>query len=110
MGKRTLSCVLHLHQPMFVDGTINGAVNNGTIGRVGNINGFIARSSESKRDRENPSERQSFNLFLRKSEIEQDISNETGNETDHELQDDVEFLQIVMPESLLSLPIVMPDS
>ncbi|CAG8561366.1 8290_t:CDS:10 [Ambispora leptoticha] len=88
--------------PMFVDGTINGAVNNGTIGRVGNINGFIAGTSESKRDREkdlnneidnffqSPSERQSSNLFLRKSEIEQDISNETGNETDHELQDDAD--------------------
>jgi len=37
---------------MFVDGTINGAVNNGTIGRVGNINGFIAGSSETKRDLE----------------------------------------------------------
>ncbi|CAG8471246.1 7932_t:CDS:10 [Acaulospora colombiana] len=87
---------------MFVDGTINGAVNNGTIGRVGSINGFIAGSSESKRDREkdlnneidnffqSPSERQSSNLFLRKSEIEQDISNETGNKADHELQDDAD--------------------
>ncbi|CAG8649533.1 960_t:CDS:2, partial [Paraglomus occultum] len=98
MGKRTLSCA----PSPSADGTINGAVNNGTIGRVGNINGFIAGSSESKRDREkdlnneidnffqSPSERQSSNLFLRKSEIEQDISNETGNEADHELQDDAD--------------------
>ncbi|CAG8662952.1 1656_t:CDS:2, partial [Paraglomus brasilianum] len=39
---------------------------------------------------QSPSERQSSNLFLRKSEIEQDISNETGNEADHELQDDAD--------------------
>ncbi|CAG8685558.1 4638_t:CDS:2, partial [Funneliformis mosseae] len=49
------SRVLHLHHPMFVDGTINGAVNSETIGTVGNIRGFVAGSSESfesKKDRD----------------------------------------------------------
>ncbi|CAG8703400.1 14468_t:CDS:2, partial [Acaulospora morrowiae] len=75
--------------PTYFDyGSIYGTV-NGTI--AGNT--LVAGSSESsksKRDREKSFERQSSNLFLRKSEIEQDISNETGNEkgeVDHELQD-----------------------
>ena len=40
---------------MIIDGTINGAVNSGTIRTVGNINGFVAGPSEpfeSKKDRE----------------------------------------------------------
>ncbi|CAB4401376.1 unnamed protein product [Rhizophagus irregularis] len=90
---------LHINQPIFGIGTING-------GTAGNINGFVARSSKREevldlQDLNNeidnffqsPSERQSSNLFSRKSEIEQDISNETDNEkgeVGHELQDNGE--------------------
>ncbi|CAG8560514.1 6505_t:CDS:2, partial [Ambispora leptoticha] len=98
----------HIHKPTYFDygsihGPIYGTVNGTTAGST-----FVAGSSESyksKRDREkdlnneidnyiqSPSERQSSNLFLRKSEIEQDISNKTDNEkgeADHGLQDDAD--------------------
>ncbi|CAG8768491.1 10_t:CDS:1, partial [Cetraspora pellucida] len=41
--------------PIIVGGMVNGAVNSGTIGTVGNISGFVAGSSEPfepKKDRE----------------------------------------------------------
>ncbi|CAG8647144.1 7375_t:CDS:2, partial [Paraglomus occultum] len=71
-----------VNQPKITD--INGNV----IGNLGTITGGSLVVG-SKRDREkdeidnffqSPSKRQSSNLFLRKLEIEQDISNETGNE------------------------------
>ncbi|CAG8541030.1 12439_t:CDS:10 [Ambispora gerdemannii] len=116
---------VHIHKPTYFDyGSIHGSI-------YGTVNGTIAgstfvagssESSKSKRDREkdlnneinnyfqSPSERQSSNLFLRKSEIEQDISNETDNEkgeADHELQDDADsdwIQQIMSCKCLLFSP------
>ncbi|GET00917.1 hypothetical protein GLOIN_2v1552276 [Rhizophagus clarus] len=98
--ERERSRVLHIHQPMIVDGTINGAVNSGTIGIVGNINVFVAGPSEpfeSKKDREkdfniffqSPSKQKSTNPVKkrRRSEIirnEQGISNKKKDKAEQE--------------------------